>query len=1513
MFEDQTTSDPMVSLSGYFKLGYSTNQADNLKNFANPTGPSAVKRGTGAITFDETDQAGEQSAFDSRRNGGRDAIVPLSGAFAWNQTALARPTPGIAFDFRFGYSSGNSFGGFKLGGIDPFTTGPLGPGWRHTFGTRVLPAQAFSPLSDTDTIGLMTWDGAIETWDLNFTTGEYETRDQEYRGEFSFLGTTNCQWVTPERIVYRFKRPDSDPPVMRGRLLEIHDFNQNSVKVLWNETSGVITQVVDTAGGQYTFGYVGNLLKTVSFGSWVVHFDYNQTNHLISKSLTGPSNYAPTNTNWQFGYNATNGLLERIIDPRGITNIFVQYDQYGRKTNETDAINRSTRTEYNLPAKRQIRHTDPGGYQWVETYDRKGHQLVQEDPLHNQTSYTYDAQGNRTSMREPLGFTTYFGYDDRANVIARTNALQEVSRWVFHPVFNKAIQEITPQPPDANGWVNWTNFFQIDDATGNLLRHYDALGDLVRYIYSTNGLVQTSVDANGYATRFSYDTNGFLVATTGPENDTTSYLLNEVGWKLAETNALRQVTSYTLDVNGRAIRIQDPLLRVFTNNFDPVGNLLSVSDGKGNFTFHYYDAANQKTQTVDRLGFANRFFYTRRGKLERGTDALGNTTTNFYDLANRVERVSDPLGGTVTNSYDGNGRVYAFTDKAGRRSFKRFDRLNRMLAETDPENNTTTTTYDVAGRVRQITSPNGFSSTHTYDGRGCLATWIDPEGFAWQYQYDGNGNIVNIIDALQGNYTMSYGSRNQRTSERNQDGREWTYIYDPLLRLSVQTDPNHTGRTNAYDNGGRLQSVTFSTGRTNSFQYDLNNNPTNLTRAKGIEQTILRINYDTMDRPIAQTDFATQLQVSYGRDALGQVTNLVYPGNALDPATKPLRRQFDAIERLTNLVDWTNQTMTFQYDKADRLIGRTYPNGLVQSNSFDNAGRITSLNYSSINHQPSTISLALTYAYDRNGNKTNWTETGTLPWTPPAAYDERSGFTGSGRITNRVDALNPARNFSYQFDPSGNMTNCTGGGQSFGLTYDEDNRVMTLNWSNGLTDKSILNRYDVFGRRIERTVNNIKTSYALDLSGSMERILFERDDIGNFNYFVHAPDLCYKLDQNGLLTCFHADAQANIIALTSAGQTNLAQYAYTPYGRMLGSTNFQSQITNPYLFVGSQGIMEEIPGLYFMRARYYSADAGVFLSTDPVKNIGQSWKSIAYAYTHGNPLSMADPTGLAAIQIGGSLGVLAVLIAGGNASASSGIVIETAALAKGDWGNAIGIYGANSEGGEGGYIAGAGPSAQLEFSISKSGYGVKSIKGPGWYAGARGVFGLEASLAITGDEKGGNGISFSFGGRTSAGFAAIGGVSFTGVESLGDVFNGGGSGVGKLTNQSTPATMNRSTIGGVNNDFLNSTGKDFGHQFNFLNAFGYGQAANGLTSTKQQVPTIVSGTTSSQSATGKANGGQGGGGKSTDAFSTIAAQLQIISLELQVIKLQLQVSVFQQAIQNQVPTVPSNSSGVSKP
>ena len=1247
MFSDQpTNNEPGIDLKGYFKLGFATNEADSLRNLAPAPFPVGAETATkiGSVTFEEANQAGEQSTFDSRRNGGRDALSPLSGAFSWSQTAFARPTPGVAFELRFGYSSANAFGGFKLGNADPYASGVLGKGWRHTFETRIVPSQDFLPQGTVETIGLMSWDGAIETWDgdtdeFGSLTGTYQTRHREYRGEL-YLTNSFCEWRTPDRLIYRFRRPDSSPLNQRGLLVEIRDFSSNAVQILRNN-SGTITQVVDSARGTYNFQYRGSLLSNVVFGPWQVGFVYDATNRLVFKSITNTSGAYPNITNaWQFGYSASNGLLERVTDPRGNTNILVRYDKYGRKTNESDALGRASQTRYGVPGKRQITHIDPATNSWIETYDRKGRILAQQDPLTNSTSYTYDEFGNRTSVTEPLGWKTTFGYDSRANVVARTNALGEVTRWNFHLSFNKATNEI-----NAEGW---TNHYVIDDATGNLLRHFDGIGTLVRYEYATNGLVLRSVDANGNTNQFAYDTNGFLIRRTDAAGFATRMAYNEVGWKTAETNALNEMMTYAFDLNGNVVRAVDAMNRVFRKTYDGSGNLLAASDGKGRFATNFYDAASQRIATVDRTGTnSTRFAYTSRGKLDRATNALGHVTRLFYDAANRLTNATDALLNSVTTEFDSNGNEVAMIDKVGQRWTKIFDRLNRVIAESDPLGNARQTTYDLVGRVKQVTTPNGHPSLHFYDGRGRLTNWLDAENFSWHYDYDGNANITNITDALEGHYVMVYSNRNERVFEQNQDTNIWRYSYDPLLRLKRQTDPNGTTRTLTYGRGGRLEYVLFNTGRINSLSYDDNNNPTELERIDVVEgelsSVVSTLEYDPMDRLVSYSDDVTLQEVLYARDALGRITGVTYPG------AKALAQQFDAGNRLTGQVFQFDAsrtfTTTFDYDRADRLVRRAYPNGMVQSNSFDSAGRITGLAHLPAMPGSNAVNIALTYAYDRNGNKTGSTEKGTLDWAIPPFTDETANYTAAGKLKARSIVTNASGSlpspggagqgdggsFSYAYDPSGNMTNATFSGgaapQSWAFTYDEDNRTTSIRWTTNGQTRTVLNRYDALGRRVSRTLDGGETLYVLDLAGGMERILCDANAGGAITaWYVLGPDLGFKVGANGGLTCYHADAQANIIALSGTNGLALAQYAYTPYGRALG-TNSQSQISNPYQFVGSQGVMEELPGLYFMRARYYSAEAGVFLSTDPVKKIGPGWKPMAHGYSGGNPVANVDPNG----------------------------------------------------------------------------------------------------------------------------------------------------------------------------------------------------------------------------------------------------------------------------------------------
>jgi len=113
-----------------------------------------------------------------------------------------------------------------------------------------------------------------------------------------------------------------------------------------------------------------------------------------------------------------------------------------------------------------------------------------------------------------------------------------------------------------------------------------------------------------------------------------------------------------------------------------------------------------------------------------------------------------------------------------------------------------------------------------------------------------------------------------------------------------------------------------------------------------------------------------------------------------------------------------------------------------------------------------------------------------------------------------------------------------------------------------------------------------------------------------------------------------------VITLTSAGvpwrlRTRLGKvverFQYGPYGELLKG---EASVT-PFLFNGKFGVMTEGNGLYYMRARFYSAVMKRFVNQDVLLGkVGEGQTLNRYAFVTGQPVSLVDPFGLSAQDIG---------------------------------------------------------------------------------------------------------------------------------------------------------------------------------------------------------------------------------------------------------------------------------------
>jgi YD repeat-containing protein len=741
-----------TSLKGYFKLGATATVAEQLLNrsAAPPTGTSPATVYSTGPTFEAANLEGEQSLFDSRKNEGKDAIAPVSGGFGWSQTVLSRPTPGIPFDFTIGYNSGNAYNGQSLdGGFDPFLPQPLGVGWRHSFDLRILPNDKFNPNSSRTSVGLLTWEGGVDTWDLDSFGGtgiKFKTRHKEYRGELEFLGNqldpaATIRWVTPQRLIYTFRSPyqSTGNAALLGRLVSIADLNGNTIQLAYHETgekSGLVRQITDTAGGVWLLGYdASNLLTSISGPStdvlqrWTVSFTYasaNGRNALATKSLAGPAVYTNAvspalGTQWQFFYTDSShtpsplGVLQRVVDPGGKNDVRVGYDKFGRKSSVMDALSRTTSFAYNNSAVRTLVST-MGSRSITDTFDRKLRKISSRDALGNTSSYTYDDAGNTLTMVDPRSTQVNMTYDARSNVLSSTIVpLNQTTSWVYGhtltyaPIpggiaLNQATKETNPL-----GWETRYTF----SATGNLLTQADDLGTLATHTYDSRGLPITTKDGNNNETRYTYNAVGHMLTKTiaygTPKAITTTVVPNELGWTMSETNALQQTVTSLRNINGQPVRITDPLQRVFLKSYDANGNLLSETDGKGTPTTYTYNDADQRLTKTDRGGNTWTTTYDATyGDVASTTSPAATSdgtsrqeiTSRSYDTLGRVSADTDTYGRSTTYQYDASSNLLATTDKLGRRWEKTYDVLNRPLTSRDPEGNTTSTS---------MTPPDGSS------------------------------------------------------------------------------------------------------------------------------------------------------------------------------------------------------------------------------------------------------------------------------------------------------------------------------------------------------------------------------------------------------------------------------------------------------------------------------------------------------------------------------------------------------------------------------------------------------------------------------------------------------------------------------------------------------------------------------------------------------------------------------------------------------------------------------------
>jgi RHS repeat-associated protein len=234
------------------------------------------------------------------------------------------------------------------------------------------------------------------------------------------------------------------------------------------------------------------------------------------------------------------------------------------------------------------------------------------------------------------------------------------------------------------------------------------------------------------------------------------------------------------------------------------------------------------------------------------------------------------------------------------------------------------------------------------------------------------------------------------------------------------------------------------------------------------------------------------------------------------------------------------------------------------------------------------------YTYDAVGNRL----TQTIPTTVTGYTYDRAN-----RLTHRNG------NAIYTYDDNGNLL--SDGGSDY--DYDGANRLVTV--TQGVDAYGYT--YDGVGNRLTQHVNGVDTNYTLDVVGGLPEVI----QAGTNRYLQVGGQLLAQTSA-GDWQYVHPDHLGSVRQVSDAARVVVLGQDYDPFGNPIAMYGAE---TSAFGYTG-EGADES--GLLFLRARYYDAETGRFLSQDPFEGtLDTPYSQHPYQYGYSNPVRYTDPSG----------------------------------------------------------------------------------------------------------------------------------------------------------------------------------------------------------------------------------------------------------------------------------------------
>jgi len=824
-------------------------------------------------------------------------------------------------------------------------------------GAGAVPGRTFLPtafrlkvIRDMSGVALVTYtyDAAGRLTSALYADGKH--RDYHY-GETAHVCVGATSGCTPSNFAY----------YLTGVTAE----DGNRLSDYYYDAYGRVTQSVH-AGGAYdtTLTYVA--ASQTQSKTDVTRAGLGTTTYSFEPKGSTASYRRPTSAvssdgteSWQYDYY---GAWKSYTNKRGIT-YYTEYNTAGRETKFTEAQGyaeqRSTVTNWS---------TDLLTKTSLEVRNYANQALRRID-------YTYNtrAQVLTATLKDVVANTTRsqgFTYCEQADI--DTGAC---------PVLGLLIAVDGPRTDvsDTTAYV----YYQADHSScasdpagcpyrkGNLWKITNALGQTVEYLkYDIKGNVLSVKDANGVITDLQYDQRGRLTAS------------------------LARGLNGASETDDRAVHLE----------YWPGGEIKKITLGDGSYTSYAYDAAHRLTGIADAAGNTITYALDSAGNrtsetVRDASDALVRTLSTTYNAVGRLQSITDAYSHSASLTYDASGNPDLATDGLNRVEDQNYDpleRITRSLRDVSGVAAETKYTYSLFDDVTKVTDPKGLNTTYAYNGFGDLTQVASPDTGTANYTYDNSGNLATKTDARGVTTTYGYDALNRMTS-----------ISYPTASLDVAY---------TYDTAqAACQSgETFTTGRVAKM-------------VDGSGSTVYCYNrFGDLVRKV-QTTNGNAFVLQYAWNAAGQLLSKTYPDGAV------IDYVYDTIGRVTEIgatpTGSTRQVLlkNLSYHPFGPASAWQYGNNRTLSRTLN------------LNYQPGVVQdeeaggISVGYEFDAVGNL-KWLRDGDQSEPPQREY----GYDGLNRLTQTKDGATATVLQAYGYDKTGNRTSATVSGTTTTYTYPAD-------------------------------------------------------------------------------------------------------------------------------------------------------------------------------------------------------------------------------------------------------------------------------------------------------------------------------------------------------------------------------------------------------------------------------------------------------------------------------------------